>query len=198
MALDESSVIGWLNSRTGSRLRNIREAQSGAAICRFLCSVTDSPEMISRIQQGTTLEERTANYRLIKELFEILKFDFNYDIDALANQNRMAFLDLATDLISLEEDNETRGDTTDDTDGFGDELEALLGELESNLAGKLQDLGDLQTELKDLALERDFYFSKLLRMEKVCKKYTASDIQHVVTILRLSSQEFDPVNDSTE
>jgi hypothetical protein len=196
--IDEATVLEWLNSNAGSRVRSIREAQSGAALCRLVCNLTDSPEMISRIQRGTTLEERPANFRLIQELIEVLKLGFDYDVDALANGNRMEFLALVRDLMSLEEDNEPHGDNTDDTDGFGDELETLLSDLETNLAGKLQDLAEFQAELKDLALERDFYFSKLLRMEKICKKYAADDVRHVVAILTLSNAEFEPVNSSTE
>jgi uncharacterized hydantoinase/oxoprolinase family protein len=194
--VDDPSVLEWLSSRTGSRVKTLREAQTGVAISRFLCQFAESPKSLALIQRGSTLEERKSNYQLIQKFFGVLKFDFHYDVDALADYNRAEFFSLVNDLSAFVEENEIHADTTDDTDGFGDDLEALISELESNLATKLEDLTESQAELKDLAIERDFYFSKLLRMEKVCKKYSPNDYEHVVKILSLTSPEFAPVDAS--
>ena len=193
--MSSEEIVDWLNSRTGSRLKSLKEAQTGKQVCYFLCETADSAETQSRVTDGATVEQRKVNYNLVKGLFDLLHLDFNYDIQKLAKMDKNEFIRLVTDLMSLEEDDETQ-ETGGETGNFdGDELETLLTELDANLAQKMKDVAEFQAQMTEYATERDFYLSKLLKIEKVCKKYSEADADAVIKILGVSSNDFLPVDE---
>jgi hypothetical protein len=194
---DSARILEWLNLRTGSLLKSIREAQSGREICQLLCDIADSPQSKGEIQRGGSVEERTANYNLVQSLLGLMHLEFPYDIEQLANLDKTEFIRLATDLMSLTEDDSHHDDVADtstsETGADAEEIDNLIGELEANLEEKMQKMGEFQSEMNDYAVERDFYLSKLMKVEKACKGYSPDDALSVIQVLKLSSADFEPV-----
>lgn len=194
--MSDEEIVEWLNSRTGSRLKTLKEAQSGREVCYYLCEAADSAESQSQVTDGTNFEERKINYTLVKQLFDLLHIPFRYDIQKLAKMDKSEFVRLVTDLMALDDDDVVQ-ETGGETSAFeGDELEALLADLEANLAQKMKDVTQFQEEMAEYATERDFYLSKLLKIEKVCADYPAEDADSVFKILGVSSNDFLPVDKS--
>ena len=194
--MSDEEIVEWLNSQTGSRLKTLKEAQSGREVCYYLCEAADSAESQSEVTDGSNFEERKINYNLVKQLFDLLHLEFHYDIQKLAKMDKSEFVRLVTDLMSLEDDDEVQ-ETGGETSNFeSDELEALLADLDANLAQKMKEVSQFQAEMAEYATERDFYLSKLLRIEKVCGDYSAEDADSVFKILGVSSNDFLPVDKS--
>jgi hypothetical protein len=191
MLASQADILQFLNSRTGSHLKNLHDAQNGREVCLFLCNIADSPQSESRVLRGVSLEERTSNYQLAKQLFEALTLDFPYDIDRLANLNKNEFLRLAGDLMSLEDEEPAQTETSQD---HAVDLEGLMAELEADLEAKEQEINGFQKEITQFATERDFYLSKLLKVEKLSNRYSPADAAAVLSILRLKASELQPSN----
>jgi hypothetical protein len=111
---------------------------------------------------------------------------FDYDIDRLAQSSKSEFMRLVTDLIAMEQEEQRN---TEDSE---DRLDLLLAELEADLEEKMSAMTAFQEEMNEYATERDFYLSKLLKIEKLCKRFSPEDVEAVVSILKASSAEFLP------
>lgn len=179
--MDSKDIVEWLNNRTGSNLRSLKEAQTCKEICYFLADSME--EYHPLIQSGVTLEERTANFELARELFEHYELKFAYDIQKLAKGERAEFMRFAIDVMSLDADNSA---------SEGNNLDDLLAELEANLDQKMKEVEDFKAELDECATERNFYLSKLTRIEKICDEYPEKDADAVIQILSVSSNDFQP------
>jgi hypothetical protein len=185
-----ADVLAWLRSRTHARLKDVREAQTGFEVCHALLALAGRPDLEPLVTQGATVEDRIANYRIVKQLFEALGRPFGFDIDLLATQRGGEFMRLMAEVMALEDDSQRSADD--------DRVDALIAGLEADLEAKLQALTDLQAEMREVATERDFYFSKLLRIEKICRKYSPDDCEAVVSILKMAGAEFAPAAGGSE
>ncbi|OHT08346.1 hypothetical protein TRFO_04984 [Tritrichomonas foetus] len=74
------------------------------------------------------------------------------------------------------------------------DFDGLFAELDEDLNQKLQNIHQFQEELDYYEVERDFYLSKLMQIEKACKKYSEDDYDAVIRVLQLSSSDFAPVD----
>lgn len=199
--MSESELLYWLGSRTSTRPRSLKDVQGGREICKYLCEIADSNESMKDIQRGATVEERLNNFNLAQSLFSLLKLDFSYDIQKLANCDREELCRFIGDLMGLDEDDQpqdyqedTPGETEENDDKLSESdnqgLTDLLNDLENDLSNKLQNAEQFHEELRSIGLERDFYLGKLLEIEKSCEDYKPAETDAVLKVLQLQTAEF--------
>lgn len=211
----ESEIVDWFAAKTDEQIQSFKEVQRGAAICVYLCDLSEKPDLKSQIQPGTNYEERQLNYDLAKSLIEDIGLEFTYDIDKLARLDKSEFIRFAQDIMRLEEDDEQiqydngqqkqsdmndMNDMNDDEEEAIDEnmndfdFESLFADLDSDLHQKMQEIRQFQDELDTYGSERNFYLSKLTQIEKACSRYSKKDSEPVIKVLQLSSTDFAPVS----
>ncbi|KAH0792815.1 hypothetical protein GPJ56_003293 [Histomonas meleagridis] len=187
---NEKKFLRWLSNRNGKRIGSILEAQKGEAICRYLCKIAGLNDEIDEIKKGETDDERKSNYELAMLCYETIGIDFYFDIEKLSRNDITEFKKFAEELMTLDEEEE---DTLGIGDDENDEISILLDELDMDLANKLNEAIEFKKELDSYGTERDFYLSKLLKIESICSNFSQTDSKSVMDILRLSSNDFQPV-----
>ena len=186
---NEKKFLRWLSSRNEKKIGSILEAQRGEAICRYLCSIAGLNDEIDEIKKGETVDERKSNYELAMLCYETIGIDFYFDIEKLARNDITEFQKFADELMTLDGEE----DTLETRDDENDEISLLLDELDMDLATKLHYANEFKKELDSYGTERDFYLSKLLKIENICSNFPQTDSKSVMDILRLSSNDFQPV-----
>lgn len=165
-------LLRWLNSKTGGVLRSIVEARTGREIALATILIADQPSYEDSITKGITERDRRDNFNLVQMILSTLNVPFEYDIDSLANEDQIQLFGLVEDLYAL------------DTD-------LMLDKLETDLKTRLKELINFKEKMKQVAEERDFYFEKLLEVERESHKYPDDDIGPIQKALSASKAQFD-------
>ena len=191
--MNDSDLIQWLNNTTGSQISTIKEASSGMEICLALTDLANDRKAKKWIKNGKTLDERKNNFQLASSMFEQLGIAFNYDINKLAKGDRAEIRTLLQEIVSLtNEEDENQNESHEDADDNGIDIDGLIASLEEDLDQKLEAAKELSQQLDEVAEERNFYFDKLLKIEKACASYMPADADSILQILALSSGDFPP------
>ena len=191
--MNDNELIQWLNSATGAQLSTLKEASSGMEICLALTDLANDRKAKKWIKNGKTVEERKSNFQLASTMFEHLGLAFTYDISKLSKGDRVEIRNLLQEIVSLTNE---EGEGQNQSDGSGEEeeydIDNLLSNLEDDLDQKLESAKELSQQLDEIAEERNFYFDKLLRIEKACSNYMPADADSILKILSLTSADFSP------
>ena len=204
----QREIMDWFTEKTDEQFQNFKDVQRGSAICSYLCDLSDKSDMKNQIQSGSTYEERHSNYELAKLLIEEIGLEFTYDIDKLSRLDKTEFIRFAQEIMSLEDDDEqiqydqiplqNKQDPEEDVEEMEDtgdfDFDSLFAELDADLHEKLKSIQQFQEELDEYGDERNFYFDKLVEIEKACSQYSKKDAEPVMKVLQLSSTDFAPAN----
>lgn len=204
----QREIMDWFTEKTDEQFQNFKDVQRGSAICSYLCDLSDKSDMKNQIQSGSTYEERHSNYELAKLLIEEIGLEFTYDIDKLSRLDKTEFIRFAQEIMSLEDDDEqiqydqiplqNKQDPEEDVEEMEDtgdfDFDSLFAELDADLHEKLKSIQQFQKELDEYGDERNFYFDKLVEIEKACSQYSKKDAEPVMKVLQLSSTDFAPAN----
>ena len=178
---NQTELIDWLNSQVDGydiKANSLQDLADGQEICLFL-TLLANPESTSKISKGNTQYDFSKNFRLAKTLFGLLGKEFDFEIQKLTQGDEDELLNLLSTLPSLTESEEM---TLDD----------LIIRLENDLSQKLQEMKEFRQQMDKVAAERDFYFDKLLRIEKASHSdsYKASSASAVWEYLEVSPLDF--------
>ena len=192
--MNDNELIQWLNNATGAQLSTLKEASSGMEICLALTDLANDRKAKKWIKNGKTVEERKSNFQLAANMFEHLGLAFTYDVNKLSKGDRVEIRNLLQEIVGLTNEEGEPQNQSDDGAEEEDEydIDNLLSNLEDDLDQKLESAKELSQQLDEIAEERNFYFDKLLRIEKACSNYMPADADSILKILSLTSADFSP------
>ncbi|EAX97797.1 hypothetical protein TVAG_157820 [Trichomonas vaginalis G3] len=177
--MKDSDIIAWLNESTGGQLQSFKDASTGREICFVLADLAEDRKSKKMVSMGKTPEEKAANFEIASRIYEQLGLTFNYDINLLVQGDKNEIRNLIQEIISLS------NDPSEDIDG-------LLQTLENDLKEKLEEAKTQSKQLEDVALERDFYFEKLRKIEAVARRYPPDVNDSIIKIISLKAPEILP------
>ena len=187
----DMKLVNWLNNQVNGHAKSMKDEASGYDICKFLIEVTESKGKIKRVMAGSTEEERRNNFGLVQEVYSDMAWDFTYDMEKLVEGDRHELRHLIQDLAAIVSEADAESEISR-YQGHGTfNLEKLMNDLENDLQEKYEEIKRTMAEIEDVAEERNFYFDKLLRSEKVCDMYPPNDAEAIINVLTLSASHFE-------
>lgn len=164
--LSEVELVDWINQMASSSLKTIDDAYTGKELLFILIKLTDNNDAISQIKEGHTSLERNKNFQTIRRLLQQNGVDADFQIKNAVEGNTNELLKIARIVWNFEK---TLNEEEDDEYEDPDEIEALLDRCEDELSAKIEALKRKKDDIDEIALERNFYFDKLLQIEQVTK-----------------------------
>lgn len=185
------SSLQWINNQTGANFLTLSEARSGKELIDALVKITGFSQYISNIRAGTTQQERVANFQTIRKIFQEVGESFPFTIKNLAEGNEQELDELIQTIISIEYRLNTSKEDASAVDD--DELNYLFDQAEKEIQSRVIQQKRCMEEIEEIALERDFYQQKLMKIESYAKDYDINDIAAVVDVIKGDSPDFKPV-----
>jgi len=182
---EAEELLAWLNQKVDTQVTSLTDQKISRSICYYLVNLAGSPAIAEKCTMGKNPFERATNFQYVKSLMGMLDCPFPFNLEKLKNCDANEVLALLRAVAAI-------GAKPEASDGMSDDdaLDALMGELEEDLARKLEAAEEFQRQMDLVARERDFYFDKLRRILDATRTQQPGAVVHVVRVIEVPPADF--------
>lgn len=200
--MNSIEALKWINEETGANFKSISEVRSGKEVADLLIRSTNLNNFIGDIKIGQTQYERQGNFQTIRKIMREVGESFPFiirnlyegdeaEITKLLNavrrivEQQSGLHDEVLEYDNIEEEDNEIGEQSD--------VEELFDEVEKELQNRILIHNSIKQEIEYHARERDFYLSKLMKIEQLTKKYPMEEVGTVVAVLENPNNDLAPI-----